>query len=264
MNNRLYCSCIICKDIISTNNIGRHNTRCVISPGKYTPIRRNLDRINFDCVFCNNAHNTKSAVISHETTCINNPKRKMPSCGMLGRQHPIKGKTKNTTESLRKQGETLKSKISSGEYIPHRTKHTDSTRDMLSKIACDRLQKNSKYSKNTEYKPGIFLESSYEVRVAEILDELNVQWIKCRQGFIWNDRGKTRRYIPDFYLPFYNLYLDPKNDYLIDKDKIKIKSAKEINNIEVIILSNLQINKETIRNIIRKIGRVVDGSSLEN
>lgn len=33
----------------------------------------------------------------------------------------------------------------------------------------------------------------------------------------WDDDGKQRRYVPDFYLPKYDLYLDPKNDYLIKK-----------------------------------------------
>lgn len=98
-----------------------------------------------------------------------------------------------------------------------------------------------KYGKNVEYKPGVFLESTYEVRVAEILDTLGVEWVKVRRGYIWDDIGKQRRYIPDFYLPNKDLFLDPKNDYLIRKDKKKIDSAMKINGISVIVLSNDQI-----------------------
>jgi len=124
--------------------------------------------------------------------------------------------------------------------------HCEETKEKLSIIACKRLTKHSKYSKNVEYKPGVILESSYEVRVAEILDSLNIEWIKVRQGYIWNDNGKKRRYIPDFYLPKQNIFLDPKNDYLIKKDERKIKSAMKMNNIKVVVLSNDLINEEFI------------------
>lgn len=49
--------------------------------------------------------------------------------------------------------------------------------------------------------------------------------------FYTDNEGNLRYYYPDFYLEDYNVYLDPKNDYLLnnphsghnysDKDKIK-------------------------------------------
>lgn len=128
--------------------------------------------------------------------------------------------------------------------------HTEETKTQMSIKACTRLQQHSKYSKNTEYKPGVILESSYEVRVAEILDRLDIKWEKVRRGYVWNDQGKTRRYIPDFYLPGYDLFLDPKNDYLIKKDKTKINSAMELNSIRVIVLSDKEITESFIRNLL--------------
>ena len=127
---------------------------------------------------------------------------------------------------------------------------TEEEKNHLSILACQRLQKHSKYSKNIEYKPGIILESSYEVRVAEILDRLDIKWEKVRRGYVWNDQGKTRRYIPDFFLPGYDLFLDPKNDYLIKKDKTKIDSAMELNGIRVIVLSDKEITESFIRNLL--------------
>ena len=39
----------------------------------------------------------------------------------------------------------------------------------------------------------------------------------------WMDsEGVKHRYYPDFYLPEYNIYLDPKNSYLMKKDEEKI------------------------------------------
>ncbi len=141
-----------------------------------------------------------------------------------------------------------KAKLEGREYIQ---KHTDETREKLSKLACQRLAKNSKYSKNIEYKPGVILESSYEVETAKILDDLNIEWIKVRWGFVWKTEGvRSKRYIPDFYLPKYDLYLDPKNDYLIIKDAEKIQLACEKNNIKVEVLDKKSITKEKILEIL--------------
>jgi hypothetical protein len=93
-------------------------------------------------------------------------------------------------------------------------------------------------------------ESSYEVKVAELLNELNVMWI--RPKFVWyvDHDNKKRRYYPDFFLPEYNLYLDPKNDYLIKTDIIKIKLASEQNKITVIILGKDDLSADTIKKLV--------------
>jgi hypothetical protein len=74
----------------------------------------------------------------------------------------------------------------------------------------------------------VLLESSWEVKIAELLITKNIKWI--RPSFIkWQDSaGKIRRYFPDFYLPEYNVYLDPKNPYCLklDNEKIKIVSQQ--------------------------------------
>jgi len=52
----------------------------------------------------------------------------------------------------------------------------------------------------------VYLDSTWEQRLAQSLDDNNVQWE--RPKFFRLSNG--RRYTPDFYLPEYNLYLDPK------------------------------------------------------
>ena len=53
------------------------------------------------------------------------------------------------------------------------------------------------------------LQSTYESRLATILDELNIKWI--RPTFLrYNIDGKSKRYWPDFLLVDVNIYLDPK------------------------------------------------------
>ena len=67
------------------------------------------------------------------------------------------------------------------------------------------------------------LESSWEVRVAEKLDELNIKWTRPKPISWIDSLGKTRLYYPDFYLSDRNIYLDPKNPYCMEQDKEKMR-----------------------------------------
>jgi hypothetical protein len=89
--------------------------------------------------------------------------------------------------------------------------------------------------KKFQYK-GIWMDSSWEVNIAKWMDEHNIQWKRDKKiNFTWTDiEGRKRRYYPDFYLEQYNIYLDPKNKYLIEKDTFKINQVQKENNIKVI------------------------------
>lgn len=86
---------------------------------------------------------------------------------------------------------------------------------------------------------GVWFDSTWEVTVAKSLDENNIKWIRPTVGFVWTEQGN--KYYPDFYLPNYDVYLDPKNGYLQIKDKIKIEEAQKRNNIRVIVLGEEQL-----------------------
>lgn len=112
-------------------------------------------------------------------------------------------------------------------------------------------QKHTHRSKIKNKRGEIFsAESSYEVKVSEILIFLNVEWI--RPSYMWyiDHNGNKRRYYPDFYLPEYDLYLDPKNDYLIRTDIDKIYKASEYNNIKIVILGKKFLNKAKIQKLL--------------
>lgn len=63
------------------------------------------------------------------------------------------------------------------------------------------------------------------------LDQNKINWIRSRKiCLFWKDEnGDLRRYYPDFYLPDYNIYLDPKNKYLQEKDKLKLDKIRSQN-----------------------------------
>jgi hypothetical protein len=110
---------------------------------------------------------------------------------------------------------------------------------------------HKKHTKRTQIfniKNEVFLsESSFEEKLSSILNELEIYWI--RPTFFWyeDNKGNKRRYYPDFYLPFYNIYIDPKNDYLIKTDIHKIYLTSKQNKINIIILSEKNITKEIIK-----------------
>jgi len=243
------CSCIKCKRVISNKGINTHFLRAHL--GVIFPKPK---KVNLKCEMCDKIFTTHLNLGRHKNRSHFKKQQRIINCnceicgkeftstqGLAGHKNRVHNK-EFQQRNFEKGRKRYKEMLDSGEIIPH--KHSAETKEKLSIKACERLAKHSKYTKNIEYKPGIILESSYEVRVAEILDELNIEWIKVRKGYVWDDNGTRRRYIPDFYLPKQNIFLDPKNDYLIKKDQRKIKSAEQLNNIKVIVLSNDVINKE--------------------
>jgi len=73
----------------------------------------------------------------------------------------------------------------------------------------------------------VCLESSWEVIIAELLDSLEIKWI--RPNFIrWVDStNKKRIYWPDFYIPKFDVYLDPKNPYCCERDLEKMEKVSK-------------------------------------
>lgn len=87
----------------------------------------------------------------------------------------------------------------------------------------------------------VWLESSYEAKVAQELDQHKITWIRPKYLTY-----KNKKYFADFFLTEFNVYLDPKNDYLIQKDQDKIKAVMEENNVLIIILNKDQLTWEKI------------------
>lgn len=186
----------------------------------------------FICQHCRSQRKSRNSLLAHEVTCPSNPVRKYKN-GMTGKTAWNKGLTKETNESVAASANKLKGR-------PGRPK-TLEEKQHLSKIA----KKNGlggyrpHPNKGIRYK-DIWFDSSWEVAVAKSLDEHNIKWVRPKSGFVWNDNNN--KYYPDFYLPDYDVYLDPKNPYLMKKDQEKISEASKRNNIKVILLNENQLS----------------------
>lgn len=92
--------------------------------------------------------------------------------------------------------------------------------------------RNPEYYENPNTGENVLLESSWEVEVAEKLDELKIEWERP-DPVIWNDsKDEPHYYYPDFFLPNYDLYLDPKNPYCMNRDEEKMKKVSQKLDIE--------------------------------
>lgn len=90
------------------------------------------------------------------------------------------------------------------------------------------------------------MESSWEVNIATLLDSKQIKWIRPAP-IKWNDNSeKLRYYYPDFYLPDFGVYLDPKNPYCMEKDAEKMKEVSK--QIEV-IFGDLKIVQEYVEKL---------------
>lgn len=167
-----------------------------------------------------------------------------------------KGLTIDTSEMIRLTVNTVKQNFKLGLYDRSSYK-TDEYRKNASERAKLRNFGGTTQSRYIIYQ-GKRLGSSYEVEVAKSLDENNVKWDVCTYFRYIDPFGKKRKYTPDIYLIDYDVYLDPKNDFLINyinphhgfSDVDKIRLVQEQNNIKVIILNKYQLKWEVISRLI--------------
>jgi hypothetical protein len=108
------------------------------------------------------------------------PKTKVKQCIICGKYHPKGGKTCSNDCKSQLLSKHLKGK-------------TGGNRDA-----------------NIEYHDSLgnhcYLDSSWELQLANSLDKHNIRWIRPGKFILSDDRS----YTPDFYLPDYKVYLDPK------------------------------------------------------
>lgn len=115
--------------------------------------------------------------------------------------------------------------------------HSVETKELISKKA--RASRHRRLRRGMVWYKGILMDSSWEVRLAKRLDELMVEWTRPDPIPYVDTEGKKRNYFPDFYLPAYDVYLDPKNPAAYENQKEKIKQLNEQYN-NIVILTSLE------------------------
>jgi len=185
----------------------------------------------------------KGWMANHTRWCSENPKSKIHKDNMIfarscikehSNQH-IKAKKIGSGGFLVSKETRLKLSIAGS-----KRKHTKESIEKMSVSA--RLSKHRRLRKKMiEYK-GIMLDSSWELALAKRLDKLGVLWVRPEPLVYFDRQGKERHYFPDFFLPEYNTFLDPKNPqaYKVQKEKIDLLNEQFSNIFFIRTLSDVE------------------------
>lgn len=204
----------------------------------------------FICSYCCSERKNKNSWLNHERTCPSNHNRNYKN-GMIGK----------IGSNQFKKAKELGLHMPKGSGPKVGTKPAPKTKEGLERLrqaAISRGLGGITQSRWISYK-GKKLGSSYELTVAKSLDDNNIRWDTCKRFNYIDPFNKKRTYTPDIYLVDYDVYLDPKNDFLIENinpslgfsDVEKIKLVEKQNNIKVFILNKTQLEWNTIQNQIK-------------
>lgn len=209
------------------------------------------------CKYCGKECKNKNSLAQHEIRCKENPNRKESSFIKFNKERDKvwnKGLTAESDERVKRGKDTYNERFLNGEIIIRGHKHTEEFKKKQSKRAKERNLGGHYTSKTIEFN-GIKLDSTYEYILAKSLSENNIKWERPSY-VIWKDnKNELHKYYPDFYLVDFDVYLDPKNDFLINNinprfgitDAEKIKMVETQNNIKVFILNKNELNWEIIK-----------------
>jgi hypothetical protein len=242
-SNIIYCSCVLCKTITTTQNINKHYDSKTCRNGPFIK--------STECKHCklDFTNLTTSQIANHSRWCDKNPKKKEYLDHFVNNPARLSSVTSKETGEKRAKG--IKKAHEDGKYenAPAKRLETKTKNNtFLSKESNPKWYENvckgnarsmhtrsGKHTHEFTDKRGrtFKFDSSWEDLMAIRLDELDINWIRP-QPIEYIIEGRTRRYYGDFYLPDYNLYLDPKNPYVERQQQEKIKILH--NMIRLIIL----------------------------
>jgi hypothetical protein len=173
---------------------------------------------------------------NHSRWCDKNPKRddyvKTNSAKQL-----------NTPDVISKRNAKIKQAWADGKYkdVRHNNggyKHNEETKEIIRQKALASPHRRLLRC-IIEYKKIdgniIKLDSKWEEELAKRLDSIGIDWIRPAPLKWSDDNGITHNYFPDFYLPKYDIYLDPKNPYAVSVQQTKINCLlKQIRNLRIL------------------------------
>ena len=105
-------------------------------------------------------------------------------------------------------------------------------------------KKSGLWSKQSIYKKAdgteVVMDSSWEHICAAKLDEAGIKWERSPNLILEyrTVRNRKRKYIPDFYLPEHDIYLEVKG-YWTDAARHKMKDVQSRNPVKILVLESM-------------------------
>ena len=87
----------------------------------------------------------------------------------------------------------------------------------------------------------IVMDSTWESALATLMDRLEINWDRGDHLILdyQTPRGRKRKYIPDFYLPDYDIYVEVKG-YWTDAARQKVADVEQRHGIKLLVLESLR------------------------
>lgn len=82
-------------------------------------------------------------------------------------------------------------------------------------------------------------QSSYERELMNYLDNHNIKWVKNKERFPYLLEEKQHNYIPDFYLPDFDLYIETKG-MIRKSDPVKFEAFPKEKNLALLTCDDMQ------------------------
>ena len=270
--------CPHCHRMLTSSGYATHVNRCKQNPCKSLTQcqieyeqRKSFQNTPGNCRHCNKYCKNQNSLRNHERLCKQNPERQFTKMHSTFWQEEMrsridyanpwnKGLTKQTDERVARGCENVKKYYETHEGSFKGKHHCEDTRLQMSNNAKENdFASHFGTSKRITYK-GEHFQSTYEVAVAQSLDDYGVRWTKPKRLKYVDPSGKFHYYPADLYLIDYDAYLDPKNDFLIEhvnphlgyKDTDKIQWVTTQNNVKIFVLNKDQLTWPIIKQLIEQ------------
>lgn len=222
--------CVLCNNEFNTRggNYDKHVRSCT---GTYKPFIKLGKCAHCDIEFIDGMRSSEK--MNHSRWCEKNPK-------LVEYKSKNNGKHLNTQAAVERRAASIRKAHTEGRYshidwavVNKGRKHSEETKTVIREKALASTHRRLR-RKMIEYK-GVMLDSTWELALAKRLDDICVAWV--RPGPIpWiDDNNVPHNYFPDFYLPEYDLFLDPKNPQAVRVQKEKLALLlKQHHNVRIL------------------------------
>ena len=220
------------KKKISKSNIGKHH------PSK--EIRRKLSK----------SHKGKKNAFygKHHIEAARKKMREnswMKGRGWCGKDNPMYGKFLSE-ETKRKVGEKAKEMWRTKDMTERNKKTSEKLRGKNNHFWGKNGKKSLRYGKTPPhgkgaYYKGIWMRSSWEIKIAEWLDKQNWKWLYEPKRF----ELKNKTYCPDFYLPDLNVWWEIKG-WFHKRHQETIKQFRELYPYEKLVVVTKEVYEEVL------------------
>lgn len=187
----------------------------------------------YKCKYCGKKYKNPKSIGSHTKWCKKNPNREIPfeNIDQEKRLKALADSNRNP-EHIRRRMAGFKKSYEAGNFTIGGCSNDTEIESKRRKKIADSI--NKRYESGWAPKAGrckkiqyestiagsVSLDGNWELKVAQYLDEQNINWIRNTKRFPYIHNGKNRKYTPDFYLTDDDVYVEVKG-YETELDKCK-------------------------------------------